>query len=1072
MKNFQKQKGNSCFPLECLAFKKFRWFLRFTVFSFFLSHSYLMAAKPTDSVLKSNDKNTVEISKAITQQKVLSGKVTDTSGNPLPGVTIAVKGSTTGTITDSDGNFSLVNVPANATLQFSFVGMKSQEIVVRSQSNINIVLEEETIGLDEVVAIGYTTRKKGEITGSVATVNSETIGRTASKDVAKSLSGKVPGLIVNDRGGYPGENDMTLLIRGKSTLNNNEPLILIDGITAGSFNYLSPEDIESITVLKDGAAAIYGARAANGVILITTKRGKKGAPKFNFSSSYSLSTFSVKPKLMSSEQFAIYNNEIAQRNGTNLPYSQEDIAKYAAGNDPLYLNTNWQDLTFADYSPESRTTLSISGGGDAASYFVSGDYIDQVGMYESGDLNFKQYQVRSNLDIKLHEKFSIGIDLSGRFGKRNEPGVPESYIYKHIYVNLPTEVGIYPNGLVGWGGENGSNPYIMSSSEAGFIRTSDNDLRSKFSFDLNMDWITEGLTAKGFAGIRKMSNDIKNWYTPWTVYQYQVSTDDYREVAGYSQQGNQRILRESFWKYDELMLNATVHYDRTINDHTVRGFVGVEQMTSEQRNFWAERKDFPSPDHPELFAGGDTGQGSYGTSAEWGRLNYFGALSYDYQKKYFIDLTLRHDGSSNFGEGKRFGTFPGAAVSWSLADESFMNFTNSWLDALKIRASWAIMGNDRIGAFQYLTRYNYSGATDVAQPNWYIFGNPGTRYNGYDPANVPNPDITWETADMKNIGLNFVMLKNRLSGDINYFYQKRRDILITRNASIPDVVGITLPQENLGKVDNFGWEFQLDWKDKIGELGYNLGANLTNAQNKVVYMDEAANVPEWMKREGHPMDSYIIYPTFGLFTDQEMVKNLTAKKPGTVEGEPAYVDTDGNGKIDSNDRIRTYYSNVPEIQFGFYGGIDYKHFNINFLFQGQAKAKTIIYFESQGARPDFLFNERWTAENRNARYPRAYSSSDTYSGNQSTADNFQGADLWLRDASFVRLKELELGYTLTKQQIKVGDLKLFVRGYNLLTMFSDIYKMGFDPEASSIVDFRVSNYPSLRTYSVGLNFNF
>ena len=1008
------------------------------------------------------------------QQKRFQGTVTDAQGELLPGVTIAIKGTTQGTITNIDGVFTLANVEPTDVLIVSFVGMKSREILVGNQTSIKITLEADAIGLEEVIAIGYTVRKKGEVTGSVATVNSESLERTASKDVAKSLSGKVPGLIVNDRGGYPGDNDMTLLIRGKSTLNNNSPLILIDGITAGTsgFSNLSPEDIESISVLKDGAAAIYGARAANGVILVTTKRGKSGKPQFSLSTSYSVSSFSVKPQLMNSEQFAIYNNEIAERAGSPLPYSTEDIAKYAAGDDPNYPSTDWQDLTFADYSPESRVTLSVRGGSDAVKYFVSGDYMDQVGLYKSGDLNFKQYQIRSNLDIKLHEKLKVGVDLSGRFGDKNEPGVPESYIYKHIYVNSPTEVGIYPNGLVGWGGENGSNPYIMSSNEAGYINAKSNDLRGKFSFDFNMDFITEGLSAKGFAGIRKMSTDTKDWYTPWTVYQYDVSNDDYREVQGYSQQGNQRILRESFWKYDELMLNATVHYDRTFGEHTVRGFVGVEQMSSEQRSFWAERKDFPTPDHSELFAGGDDGQGSYGISSEWGRLNYFGSMSYDFQKKYFIDLTLRHDGSSNFDEGKRFGTFPGIGLSWSIADENFMDWSNSWLNALKLRTSWAIMGNDRVASFQYLTKYNYSGVTDTAQPNWYIFGTNGTRYNGYASDNVPNPDITWETADMKNIGINFMMLDNRLSGDINYFYQKREDILITRNASIPAAAGLTLPQENLGKVDNYGLEFQLDWSDKIGELTYMLGTTFTQAKNEVVYLDEAADVPEWRKREGHPMDSYIVYPTFGLFTSEEMVNNLTAKIDGTTVGEPAYVDTDGNGKIDSNDRIRSYYSNVPEIQYGFHGGISYKGFDFNFLFQGQAKAKMMVVFSSHGARPDFMFDQRWTPNNMDARYPRAFADGDSYSGNFNTANNFQGADLWLHDASYLRLKELELGYTFKKEKIKFGDLKLFVRGYNLLTMFSEVYDLGLDPEAAGYVDFRNSTYPSMRTFSVGLNLNF
>jgi len=1063
MKKFRKfNAGANYLKIVCTNFKFLLKLLFLIVLCYSISSNQLYA-----ETSKSVDVH----SKVSAQQKTITGTVTDTEGLPLPGVTVIVKGTTIGTATNAEGFYSLQGIPEDATVVFSFVGMKTQEIEIGNRTSLDVTLELDAIGIEEVVTIGYATRKKGELTGSVSTVQSEEIERIGNKDVAKSLAGKVPGLIVSDRGGYPGTNDMTLLIRGKSTLNNNSPLILIDGITAGNFNHLSPEDIESITVLKDGAAAIYGARAANGVILITTKRGKTGAPKFKFSSTYSLSTFSVMPDLMNSEQFAIYNNEIAERHGTPLPYSQEEINRYAAGDDPNYPNTDWADLTFADYSPESRTTLSVSGGSEAVKYFVSGDYIDQVGMYKSGDLNFKQYQVRSNLDIKLHEYFDLGVDLSGRFGKRNEPGVPESYIYKHIFVNFPTQVGIYPNGLPGWGGENGSNPYVMSGDESGFIKTNDNDLRAKFSFDFNMDWLTQGLSARGFAGIRKMSNDVKNWYTPWTVFQYQESTDEYIETVGYSQQGTERILRESFWKYDELMLNATVHYDRTFENHTVRGFVGYEQFSSQQRNFWAERRGFPSPDHPELFAGSDDGQISYGTSAEWGRINYFGSLSYDYAKKYFLDLTLRHDGSSNFGEDNRFGTFPGVALAWSIAEEPFMANIGNWLNVLKLRTSWALMGNDRIPPFQFLTRYNYGGPTNAAQPNYYIFGIPGARYNGYNPANVPNPDITWETADMKNIGVNFVLFDNRMAGDVNYFYQKREDILIRRNASIPDVAGITLPQENLGKVDNFGWEFQLNWSDKIGELRYNIGGNFTQAKNEVVYMDEPADVPEWRKREGHPMDSYIVYPTFGLFTDEDMVKNLTAKLPGTVEGEPAYIDTDGNGEIDSNDRIRSYYSNVPEIQYGILGGLNYNGFNFNFMFQGQAKAKMFVYFETHGARPDFMFHERWTPENRDARYPRAFAQGDN-SSNLGTSDNFEGADLWLHDASFLRLKEVELGYTFSKDKINVGDLKIFVRGYNLLTMFSDVYDLGFDPEAESIFDFRESKYPSLKTYTVGLNFIF
>jgi len=1002
----------------------------------------------------------------------ISGSVIDAEDNsPLIGVNILIKGTGTGTVTDVDGNF-ILSVPDESTiLEFSYTGYANQSVTIGKQRVFDINLDAGATALEEVVVVGYTTRKRGELTGSVSTVSNEDIERTTNKDLAKSLSGRVPGLIVSDRGGYPGsDNDITLLIRGKSTLGNNAPLILIDGIPTESFSHLTPQDIESLSVLKDGAAAIYGARAANGVILITTKRGKAGAPVISLASAYSLSTLSSVPRLMSSEQYAIYRNEAADRNGEALPFSQDAINKYAAGNDPNFPSTDWYDATIADVSPEWRNTLTVSGGAEKVNYFVSGDFIDQVGLFESGDLNFRQYQLRSNIDVKLHETFTVGIDLSGRFGDRNEPGVNESFIYKHIYTNEPTEVDIYPNGLFAWGGENGANPVLMSSSRGGFINRIDNNLRSRLSFDWKLDWLVKGLSINSYAGLRNWSTDTKSWYTPWTVYTFQEGTNAYIPQKGFSQQGAVNILRERFWKFNELMLNSTVRYNRTFGAHTIRGFVGMEQFTSSQREFWAERRDFPSNNRPELFAGSDEGQNSNGGSAEWARLNYFGSISYDFQKKYFIDITLRHDGSSNFGAGNRFGTFPGVAMAWSLGNEEFMK-GNGIFDALKLRASWALMGNDQIAPFQFLTRYNFGGGANT-QPNSYIFGTNGVRYNGYTSANVPNPNITWETADMKNLGLSFAMMDYRLTGDINYFYQKREDILVARNASIPDAAGITLPQENLGKVDNFGWELQMGWNDKVGKVNYNLGFNFTQAKNKIVFMDEAADVPDQLRREGFPLDSYIVYPTDGVFQNQAQVDAAPAKLDGTVPGEPNYIDSNGDGVINASDRIRIYSSNVPEIQYGFLGGISYKGLDFNFLLQGQANAEIIVFFDQSGALPEYVFTERWTPQNTNARYPRAFTQGDPYSGNQNSAENFQGADLWLHDASFLRLKEVELGYTFSKEKVRFGKARVFFRGLNLLTMFSDIYDLGLDPEASRYDNFRDSTYPSLKSYSFGVNLTF
>lgn len=1018
-------------------------------------------------------------------QQNITGVVTDANG-PLPGVNVQIKGTAIGAVTDFDGNYSITSTGNNVTLVFSYIGYKTIEIPVDNQNKVNAVLEEDIAGLDEIVVVGYTTRKKGDITGSVSTINSKDIQNTANKDVAKSLSGKVSGLIVADRGGYPGSTDsedLTLLIRGVSTLGNNAPLILIDGIPSGSFQQLAPQDIESLSVLKDGAAAIYGTRAANGVILITTKRGKSGKPKFNFSTQYSVSKFSTFPDQMSSEQYAIYENEIAERNGIAIPFSQSDIQAFADGSDPInFPNTNWADLTFANSSPETRNSLSISGGSENVSYFVSGDALNQKGIYRSGDLKFKQYQIRSNIDIKLFEGFKLGVDLSGRIGETNEPGVNRSNIYKHIYTNLPTQVGLYPNGLPGFGGENGQNPYIMASNASGFVNRKTHNYRARISYDYKLDQFVEGLSIKGFAGLGQVSYENRSWDKPWTYYQ--LVNGEYVASQGF-QVSPSRVLEDTFNKSNSTILNSTIHYSKTLGeDHNLSTFAGYEHSSTKNRSFFAQRTGFNLESITELDLGAGDNQTNGGTSQDFGFVSYFGSLSYDFQKKYFIDLTIRRDGSSRFAPGNKFGTFPGVAVSWAIDKESFMDNVN-WIDALKIRSSFSRMGNDRIQQFQYLNSYALGYPTNAQgngwyQPNGYVFGSPGVALGGFGRSVVPNEAVTWETADMMNVGLNFSLFDSRLSGDFNYFYQKRTDILVG-SSGVPDISGLTgsaLPDENIGEVNNFGWEFELGWRDQIGKVDYNLGFNFTNAQNEVVTLGESENVPDYRKREGKSVNSYIVFPTNGIFRDQAQVDATAVKKDGTVEGEPIYVDTNGDGSISADDRIRVDTSAIPEIQYGIYGGMNYNNWNFNFLFQGQAKADVLVYFDQAGAKPDFVFNDRWTPDNRNASYPRAFAQGDTYSGVQNDAgagavnSGFEGADLYLKDASFLRLKEIEIGYTLTKEVTKFADIKISLRGFNVLTMFSDIYDLGLDPEATGYNNFRNSTYPSLKSYTLGLNINF
>lgn len=1007
------------------------------------------------------------------QQKSISGSVSDKTGVAIIGASIVVKGTTNGTTTDFDGKFSLSNIKEDAILVISYVGMKPQELSVGNKTVFKVVLEDDAIVMDEVVAIGYVTRKKGELTGSVSTVKSEDIMRSSNSNVAKSLEGKVSGLIINDRGGYPGDNDMTMLIRGKATLNDNSPLIVIDGVPGGSLNNLAPSDIESITVLKDAAAAIYGARAANGVLLVTTARGKTGKPIVNINSSFKMSAFTRIPTMMNSAQYTTYMNEIADRNGNSLPYTAEDIAKYAAGNDLVnYPNTNWYDLTMKKYSNQYRNSVTVSGGSENVKYFVSGDMLNEGGMYKSGALNFNQNQLRSNLDIKLNKYLKLGVDISAVKGLRNEPGVNKSKIYKQLQVNLPISVAQYENGLYGVGSENGSNPLVMTTNASGFNKEQSDELKSRFTLDVDLGWLTEGLSLKATSSLTSRNTDTKDFKSTWTVYNYNKGTDTYDPVNGFDfNSGNYLSVADKHRKYNEDYYSGQLNYTRSFEDHTLRAFVAFEQVAGHWAEFEAYKRNLVSAEHPDLFAGETDGQTSTGVTEEWGRVNYFGSVSYDFKKKYLIDFTLRRDGSGNFASGKQFGTFPGASVGWVISKESFMQGASSWLNMFKLRASWALMGNDRIPGFEYLTKYSYGGYPALSgaflantNRNFYFFGENPTLTNSFYNSNVPNPIVTWEIADTKNIGFNFSVLNNKLSGDFNYFFQNRTNILTRREASIPDYAALQLPNENIGEVNSYGYELELSYKDKIGNVDFNLGGNLTIAKNNVVYLDEPANVPEWRKQEGRPIGSTVMYKTDGIFNDQAEVDNTVAKLAGTKPGDIKYVDVDGDDKITDNDMIRSDFSNIPEIQYGVFGGVSYKGFEINALVQGQAKAKLEILYDNEGNRPAYLSELRWTPENPNAEYPRAFGLSDTY--------NTKTSDFWMEDATFVRLKEVEIAYSFPKSIIPFANLKLMLKGTNLFTIDKLGKLKGFDPEMSRYRNFTDGLYQPLKTFTLGLNLQF
>jgi len=988
------------------------------------------------------------------QEVTISGTVRDGADNlPLPGVSILAKGTTIGTVTDIDGNYTL-EVPEDVqSLVFSFIGYLSQEVPIEGRIMIDIVMEPDIQSLSEVIVVGYGEKEKGELTGSIANIDGRSIEQASQMNLTQALQGRLPGLVVNNRGGIPGSDDATILIRGQSTLGNNNPLIIIDGVPRSSFAHLSPNDVESISVLKDAAAAIYGAQAANGVIIITTKRGRIGENEIRLASNYGMSAFTQLPQYMDAFQYATWENEIADRYGRVRQWSDEDLQKYRDGSSPLtHPNTDFYKEVFRKWAPYTHHNLSASGGSEKVQYFISGDYLSQGGLYSSKDLKYDQYQIRSNIDAQVTNTLQVGFDLAGRLEKQHSTSTDVTSMMPFI-ANwaYPYNVAYYPNGLPGVGGPVGQNPVIISSDEAGWVENNKMIFQSKLSFGLKLDKLTEGLALNGYGSFDFDLRSDEVFRNTWTVYQYNESTGEYNPQPGMEQgTGNTVTLRQTNDINQTQLFHLRLNYDRGFGDHNFSSFIAYEQQSGTWETLSGYRRDLVSGKKVELFTGGPAQLTNNGSSSETGRVNFFGSFSYDYKRRYMLDFTLRHDGSFNFPKGKRFGTFPGISAAWNISQESFMSSNTDWLTFLKLRASWAKMGNDRIPAFQYLTQYELN--------QYYIFGESPRRENGFSITNTSNPNITWEVSENRNFGLDADLWNGGLSINVDYFYEKRRQILITRSASVPAYTALELPLENLGKVDNEGVEMALNHRRQVGDFSYNVGGNLTYNHNSIVFMDEPKDVAPYRQQEGHPMGSWVVYQTDGLYQTQEEIDNsphLQGTKPGDIK----YIDVNGDGFITGDDQIRKFTSPIPKIQYGLFAGASYRGFELNAVFTGQAQAETMLRFNEGGNKPEYLYNGRWTEDNPNAKYPRAYERNDIY--------NTKVSDFWLYDASFMRLSNVELAYNFSSSwlsKIKVRSMRLYVRGANLVT-FNKI-EGEFDPEVNT------SNggyYPQQKTLTTGIN---
>lgn len=1008
---------------------------------------------------------------AIAQKtQTFKGVVVDTTGEPIIGASVKVVGTTTGTITDLDGKFMVV-VPSGKQVEISYIGYITQVLSDFKQTKIE--LKEDTQQLDEVVVVGYGTQKKAHLTGAIATVPMDDIQDLASGNLASTLSGMVNGLSVSGGDARPGEN-ARINIRQNDVLSDiggtaSEPLYVIDGyiypvevkigdvtenLGATAFNNLDPSVIESISVLKDAAAAVYGARAANGVILVTTKRAKSEKFTVNYNGNIGISSPTILPEMCDSWQYAELINEI-----TPDTYSPEDIQKFKDGSDPVnYPNVNAFDILLKQ-AVQTQHNVSASAGGKYISFYASLGYKYQDNYYKNSASNYSQYNFRTNIDFTPHKDVKIGLNVAFRQEDRNSPITGSEDIWRYLIKYNPMVNIWFPGTNYGNVSSKQDNfsPATGLDGTTGYQRDRQSYLNADLTLHWDLPWITEGLSVDAGLYVDRADAFYKKFEKKY--YMYEQSGDEY--IA--KEQGS-NILDQNMNQTLGVTMNARLNYKRTFNEvHNLNVFVAYEQYQSRYDYMQARRQDFISTAIDEIFAGDINSATNDGKASETARMNYFGRLDYDYAGKYLFQFNWRYDGSENFPAGKRFGFFPGVSVGWRVSEEKFWKENVSWMDYLKVRASWGQMGNDKVDAFQYLTAYTFDNPA--------ILG--GGIESGLWLLRTANPNITWEVANTYNVGIETRFLKY-FNFEADFFKTKRNNILATRNAAIPEYAGLTLPDENIGICSNIGTELTLGFSKQLNkDWSIMASGNFTYNHSTIDFIDEPEGTLDWQKRTGLSIgtdgDMYLMYEADGIFRTQEELDSyphLAEARVGDVRFKDVYED----GVIDAKDKVRQDKPAIPRIMYGINLGANYRNWSLNMLFQGAAQVWQYTFMEA-GTIGNFtkdFYENRWTENNINAEYPRTYNRDATVTGGGNYRNTF-----WLNNASYLRLKSIELAYDFPKSWLKntpISAVRLSLSGYNLFTITGI---RNIDPETQeNSQGWAAWNTPQSKVYNFGINVTF
>jgi TonB-linked SusC/RagA family outer membrane protein len=1011
---------------------------------------------------------------AFSQTIPVQGKVLDEKGQPIPGASIRVKGTTTATVSNSSGEFSIAAAPS-ATLTVTYVGYTAKETSVNNQRSLTISLNPSSSALNEVVVVGYGTQKKVNLTGAVSSVTSQEIVTTKNENVQNMLTGKVAGLRVVQNSSEPGSFDNSFDIRGLGS-----PLVIIDGIPRDNITRLDPNDIESISVLKDASAAVYGVRAANGVVLVTTKRGKKGTLELNYSGTQTWQVPVGLPKSVDAIGYMTLVNErlLHNVNGGTPAYTDADFEAYRNGSK---VSTDWYSPVIKDVIPQSQHNLSASGGNENTSYFLSLGYAAQQGFLKTNDLDYKRYNVRSNISSKVTKNLTVDLNINAIMDEKNQPYSDAWWIIRSFWRQSPLE-SIYANNNPSYllnPNVDGTNPVSLSNKDiVGYKKFTNRWLQSSISLTYDVPFI-KGLKAKGLYSYDYNTSDNKLYQKQYNQYTYDAASDSYKTFI----QQSPSTLRREYYTRPSTLSQLSLNYDHSFAQvHNISALLLLENSNRQSDNFFAQRELSLPVD--QLLAGNSLNQiGSMNAGDLYENANsgLVGRINYDYKGKYLAEFSFRNDISSKFPVNNQTGFFPSVSAGWRISEEGFWknNAGLSFINNFKLRANYGKLGDDGAAAYQFISGYTYpAGGDNNRLPPGSVFG--GTFVNALASKGLANPDIFWYVAKTLDIGVDIEAWKGLLGITADVFRRDRTGLLTTRNLSLPTVVGATLPQANLNSDRAQGFDLEVNHRNHIGAFNYFVKAifSYTRTENRYVERARAGNSYEnWRNNSTKRYnDARWGYGAAGQYqTYNDIINSGTFVGRNTVVGDYAYEDWNGDGVISDLDVHPIAFNGIPKINYGFTIGGSYKGFDVNMLFQGTGIVN--VSYPEQLREPLWgggsgldQFLDRWHTFDPNA---------DPYDPNtQWVAGHFantgslpdENSNYNLQDASYLRLKNVELGYSLPSTlatKIGIKGARIFVNGYNIFTITDIKY---VDPEhPSSLYGYL---YPLNKTYSVGLNVKF